>query len=537
MPTKRISEVFIFLVLINIVAGNQPNIVLIIADDMGWSDIGFTDKHGASTADVPESPNLDGLAADGVILDNFYVQALCSPTRASLMTGKYPHKIGQAVAYAVFGPFDNLGTEHRLFSEDLSEKNYDVQGVGKWHLGRAEKALPTSRGFNSFYGAYSGMINHYTHKSPMISFTKNGSFIKGYRWPDFHYDHTDEDGDFVSEDICAEVDGIHSTDLFTAAAVDRIKEHDQSNPLFLYVAYTTPHSELQPDPEIVKTRNQHIKDEKKREYAAMVTQMDNGVGEIVSALKDTDMWENTVFVFMSDHGASRIRNCWDTVGGSNAPYRDGKSTMFEGALKSAAFVWSPWLQDDIRGSHSKALLHIVDLYPLFMDLADGMINDPVKDAKCTTKECDKRDGGHYFRNVLNGINVGRDTIVHNMVKKVPDGKTLYYCSKLAPEKKTFPKLEVTLPDDYAVVRHHQYKLLEGLGDWCKNSRLVEKPCPEQFMYKNTSVMLFDIEKDPYETQNVASDHLDIVEKLHNIIVENQKDAVDYWTTGRVIPWY
>ena len=105
----------------------------------------------------------------------------------------------------------------------------------------------------------------------------------------------------------------------------------------------------------------------------MVTQMDDGFGEILSALEERSMKENTVIIFLSDHGAALVQSCWDYVGGSNKPYRDGKFTFFEGGIKSPAFIWAPWLNDGVKGTHSKALAHVVDIHSLVLSLAGNNI--------------------------------------------------------------------------------------------------------------------------------------------------------------------
>ncbi|KAL5255136.1 hypothetical protein ACHWQZ_G014541 [Mnemiopsis leidyi] len=163
--------------------------------------------------------------------------------------------------------------------------------------------------------------------------------------------------------------------MFTQRAVKVIDSHDNKNPMFLVVSYTAPHSPRKPLEEIVRNRNQHITDQETREYAAMVTQLDDGVGAISDALSRNNMWNNTVFLFMSDHGASVIPNiCMDTVGGSNFPFRDGKGSYFEGGIKGAAFVSTPWLSAEQRGMRSPALLHAVDVYSFIIAAAEDKLS-------------------------------------------------------------------------------------------------------------------------------------------------------------------
>ena len=250
----------------------------------------------------------------------------------------------------------------------MLEYDYKVHGVGKWHLGHQEGSLPTQKGFDSFYGIYYGMGSYFDHKGVRHTH-KDGTWLHNLGNHDFHYDHKNGSTSTFTEtddDI-----GIHSTELFTKAAVKRIKEHDTGMPLFLYVAYTAPHSPLEPDESIAAKRNEHINDLERRRYAALVTQMDNGIGEILEALEEQNMRNDTIVIFLSDNGAALVKSCWDYVGGSNKPYRDGKFTYFEGGIKSPALIWTPWLNADLRGTHSKALLHVVDIYALIKLLAEN----------------------------------------------------------------------------------------------------------------------------------------------------------------------
>ena len=252
-------------------------------------------------------------------------------------------------------------------SQELPERGYKVHGVGKWHLGHGEKQyLPTERGFDSFYGMYNGMGTYYTHQHVRHT-PREAGWNKLYGSHDFHYDYWNGSTSIFTETVDDE--GVHSTDLFTKAAVSRVMQHDTTNPLFLYVAYTAPHSPLEPVESVVAKKNTHIQDVERRRYAALVTQMDEGFGQILAALDAKGIRNDTAIIFLSDHGAALVKSCWDYVGGSNKPYRDGKMTYFEGGIKSPAFVWLPWLDDDVKGTQSRALLHVVDVYYLVLSLA------------------------------------------------------------------------------------------------------------------------------------------------------------------------
>ncbi|XP_063692505.1 arylsulfatase B-like [Bolinopsis microptera] len=211
-----------------------PNILLVIADDLGWADIGFSHKPDGFVSDkgIPETPHLDRTAEEGLVLDNLYTQAACTPTRGSLMTGKYAFRLGQLFTSSVMGPQEKESSSHKFLSKELAERGYKVHGVGKWHLGHREKRYrPTERGFDSFYGLYKGMGTHYTHhhvSHPWLGETWGRHFGDH----DFHYDYRNGSESVLTE--TEDDEGVHSTELFTKAAVSRIKEHDKTSPLFLF---------------------------------------------------------------------------------------------------------------------------------------------------------------------------------------------------------------------------------------------------------------------------------------------------------------
>src|SRR5215204_6143366 len=191
-------------------AAEKPNIVFILADDLGWADVGW---HGKEI----KTPHLDRLAAAGAKLEQFYVQPLCSPTRAALLTGRYPMRHGLQVGVVRPWAQHGLPLEERTLPAALKEAGYETAITGKWHLGHFQpEYLPTRRGFDHQYGHYNGALDYNTHD-------REGGF-------DWHRD------DKVSRD-----EG-YSTHLIAAEAVKRIKERDANKPLFLYVPFNAVHS-------------------------------------------------------------------------------------------------------------------------------------------------------------------------------------------------------------------------------------------------------------------------------------------------------
>lgn len=314
----------------------RPNIVFLLADDLGWSDVGW---HGSEI----KAPHLDKLAASGARLEAFYVQPVCSPTRAALMTGRYPMRHGLQVG--VVRPWANYGLPlaERTLPQALREAGYVTAICGKWHLGHfTPEYLPTRRGFTHQYGHYNGMIDYFTHE-------RDGGF-------DWHRDDRElrEEG--------------YSTVLIGNEAVRLITAHDTSKPLFLYVPFNAPHAPLQALEEYLKPYA-HIADAKRRNYAAMVACEDAQIGRIAAAIEQRGMTGNTLFIFSSDNGGPT------TLGATNGKLRAGKGTLYEGGTRVAAFAtWPGHIQ---AGLALHEPLHMVDWFPTLLRLAGAPLDQPL----------------------------------------------------------------------------------------------------------------------------------------------------------------
>ena len=248
---------------------SRPNIVFILADDLGREDCGFMGGQQIKT------PQLDKLAAAGAKLDAFYVQPVCSPTRAALMTGRYPMRHGLQVG--VVRPWAQYGLplEERTLPQALSEAGYATAIVGKWHLGHfAPEYLPTRRGFGHQYGHYNGAIDYFTHD-------RDGGF-------DWHRD----------DQACR--DEGYSTHLIGKAAAKFIADTAGKQPFFLYVPFNAVHSPHQVPEEYTKAYPNLRGDRQK--YAGMLAAMDEAVGVIVDAVQRAGVREKTLFIFSSDNG-------------------------------------------------------------------------------------------------------------------------------------------------------------------------------------------------------------------------------------------
>jgi arylsulfatase A-like enzyme len=309
-------------------AAPRPHVLFILADDLGWGDVGF---HASEI----KTPNIDRLATAGARLEQFYVQPVCSPTRGALMTGRYPIRLG--LHLGVVRPWATYGLplDERTLPQALKEAGYVTAITGKWHLGHFEPAyLPTHRGFDHQYGHYNGAIDYNTHE-------RDGGF-------DWHRD----------DKVCR--DEGYSTHLVAREASRLIAEHDPSRPLFLYVPFNAVHAPHQV-PASYSEPYANLKGNR-RTYAGMLAAMDEAIGQIVGAIDRKGLRENTLIFFCSDNGGPS-----PGVITSNGPLRAGKATLYEGGVRvPAVAVWPGKIK---AGSIVEAPLHMVDWYPTLLKLA------------------------------------------------------------------------------------------------------------------------------------------------------------------------
>ena len=276
--------------------GRRPNIVLIVADDMGYADVGF---HGSR--DIP-TPHLDALARGGIRFTDAYVSGpYCSPTRAGLMSGRYPQRFGHE-----FNPANQLGLplDQTTMADRLRTAGYRTALLGKWHLGSAGPLHPMERGFDEFFGFLGG------EHSYLDAMPAGGRPVFDGRTP---------------------VQGMgYLTDELADRAVEFIGRN-RSRPFFLYLAFNAVHTPMQATEKYL-SRFAHIADEQRRTYAAMLSAMDDGIGRTLTALRGAGLEEHTLIFFFSDNGGPTMPTT--TVNGSsNAPLRGSKRQTWEGGIR------------------------------------------------------------------------------------------------------------------------------------------------------------------------------------------------------------
>ncbi|MCB9260489.1 MAG: arylsulfatase [Ignavibacteriales bacterium] len=327
---------------INKPENSKPNIVLFVADDLGWNDVGF---HGSEI----RTPNIDKLAETGVELNQFYVYPTCSPTRASLLTGKYASRFGIGGPIAMKST-QVLPTDVKTLPGILRTNGYETAITGKWHLGLRLENGPKYYGFDYTYGYLHGQIDQYTHKY------KNGDRT-------WH-----RNGEFIEEEG-------HATDLITKEAIKYISEiRDKEKPFLLYVPYSVPHYPLQEENKWIEPYKNLNNVESRKVYAASAEHMDYSIGKIIKSIESEGEINNTIIIFISDNGGQEN---WDPQKetavnlyegrhgpypklGDNSPLKGYKTDLFDGGIRVPAIInWN----GKLNKSKIEHLIKITDLFP------------------------------------------------------------------------------------------------------------------------------------------------------------------------------
>ncbi len=436
-------------------ADDRPNVVILVADDLGFADPGY---RGSPI----ETPTIDRLAAEGVELDRFYVSPICSPTRAALMTGRDPLRLG--VAFGVVLPWDSGGvhTDERFMSEAFQQAGYQTAIVGKWHLGHAQQVFhPNARGFEHFYGHLHTEVGYYPPFGILggKDFQQNGESI-------------DETG--------------YETFLLADHAAQWIRDRDPERPFFLYLPFLAPHEPLAAPDELVAkyegladdrgparspsddmSRLARLTGRESRRplYAAVVDAMDQAMGRVLDALEREGLAENTIVLFFSDNGATRV---YGRGGGDNAPLRGGKAEVYEGGIRVVSLLrWPAKLEG---GTKLAQPMSVMDVYPT-LAAAAGIATDGHK----------RLDGIDMLPALLEDRPVDRE-------------RPLFFASEIP----RYGSMQLGMID----------------GEW----KLVER-VERGLLSIDVSRELFRIEDDPGETLNLASKHPDVVHAMAERILE------------------
>jgi len=397
-------------------AERLPSVVIIVADDLGWNDVGY---HGSEIA----TPRLDALAAEGVVLDRFYAQPSCSPTRAALMTGKTPMRLGVLSPISKNNP-TGLPLGERLLPQYFRDAGYQTFMTGKWHLGHRDRDyLPNSRGFDHFYGHVTGGIGYWDHvHGGGLDWQRNGRTLR-------------EEG--------------YSTHLIADEAVRLIRTRDPARPMLLVASFNAPHLPNEAPPEAVAPYR-HIDNLYRRLHAAMVSELDAATGRLVDALEAEGMLDNTLIWFMSDNGGlnpdavePQLRNMSERLeswfskplpltilefirtnalegGADNGPYRKGKQSVYEGGVRVPSLV--SW-RGQVTPRRTSKMVTVQDVLPTLLGAVglqgaaaefDGADQWPSieRDATAPTPDyvTQGRDGVAFYRFPWKLVQLGSDQV-------------------------------------------------------------------------------------------------------------------------------
>lgn len=354
----------------------KPNIVYIVADDLGWKDVGFN-----GCTDI-KTPNIDKLAATGAKFTQFYVQPMCTPTRAALMTGRYPFRYGLQTIVIPTAAGYGLDTTEWLMPQCLKEAGYKTAIIGKWHLGHADKKYwPKQRGFDYHYGAMIGELDYFTHEEHgVLDWFRDNKPVreKGY-----------------------------TTNLIGDDAVKYFNAQDSNKPFYLYLTFNAPHTPYQAPKEYID-RYKDISDPTRRTYAGMVACLDDNIGKVVAALDKKGLRENTLVLFHSDNGGTTNKMFTGQMADvskinlpcDNGPYRDGKGSLFEGGTRVCALANWP---GHIKAETVDGLIHAVDMYPTLAALAGA-----------STVKCKPLDGVNVWDTIAENKPSPRTEIIYNI---------------------------------------------------------------------------------------------------------------------------
>ncbi len=444
---QRLS-LYIFLIFASSFSLTKPNIIIFLVDDLGWADISL---RGAPF----NTPNIDSIFKDGMTLNRFYATPICSPTRAALMTGRDPMRLG--IAYSVIMPWMNNGIhpDEHLMPESFSAAGYQTALIGKWHLGHSQEIFhPNARGFEDFYGHLHTEVGYFPpfQNQGGVDFQRNGETID-----DLGYE----------------------TYLLADEAVRWIKSRDKDKPFFLYMPFLAPHTPLEaPEDLITKyqdledlrkpTRNKSIDRARKMAsliqpsarplYAAVVDALDQSIGRVIKVLEEEGIEEETIILFSSDNGGA----AYGGGGADNFPLRGGKGDTYEGGIRViAAIKWKGKIKSN---SNSDEIITVMDIFPTLAGASNiQMLNK---------KEI-------IGRNMWPAISYGEEIELE---------EDIFFASE-TPNYGEF----------HTTVFNKEWKLVQIISSSLMDIKVENK--------------LFNIAEDPYEYTNLAYNHPDLVKEM------------------------
>ena len=337
-------------------SSGRPNFLIIYADDLGIGDVGC---YGVS--DV-KTPNLDKLATSGVRFTDWYSNCpVCSPSRASLLTGQYPQRTGITEVLPSMAEFNvpGLRAGERTLPAELRKRGYRTAHFGKWHMGSAVHSRPAAQGYDTFFGFLSGWTDYYSHR-----YYRQGND----RQDIFHDLWRNERKEFR--------DGEYQTELFARETASFLSRQSTAQPFFVTAAFGAVHYPMMAPAKYLE-RFPETMDHERRMHAAVVAALDDAVGLLVKALQDRGLLDNTVIFFQSDNGATQEIRAHSKAqpyrGGSNAPFRGFKAGLFEGGIRMPALM--SWKKGIPPGRKVSGVGAAMDIFPTFLEWAGVTAGD------------------------------------------------------------------------------------------------------------------------------------------------------------------
>eukprot|EP01084_Bolivina_argentea_P014015 26219_1 len=476
-------------------SNKPPNIIFVVADDLGWDDLSYSFSHQAKT------PNIAKFRSQARLLENYYGQPVCAPTRTSIHTGRYPCHTGIntniVATYSYCPSFDN-----KYLPLILREYgNYTTHMVGKWHCGFYKwRCTPTFRGYESFFGYYTGGESHWYHTE--------GQYY------DFHWENGTNCGENCSI-AYTEAYGHYATYYFVERANNIINDHKKSNsnkPLFLYLAFQNVHLPAQaPEHYLAEYDVTQQSANTRTIHCAQATTLDAGFGNVTDLLQKLGYLDddgNTLIIFTSDNGGIVGKG-----GGYNWPLRGCKTDIYEGGTRLNAFIWATKdimkNRDSLGGGNYTQLAHVVDWFPTLVEGAAGI---KISDL-----------GLNY---TIDGVNQWEGMIGNDEHPKDPYFNyrdTIWYGHDMGPQK--------TVGNSTAI-RHEWMKLFNNTGgqfpDWYYPPPLGNKTIGlHEYVGDVDGAFLYNLSSDPFERKNLAnnSNYTDLVQELWDMMVNVEKTCI------------